>query len=264
MRHLSTPKRILITGASRGIGLLAAQKLARAGHHVILAARHGDALNAAAHALVQEGHAATPLVMDVSDDRSVARGIRELLAQGPCDVVVNNAGSCTQREFLHQDPAVTRAEMELNYGGAVRVTRALLPSFVERRAGVVVNVSSLLGSIASPTTASYCASKAALEAWSFALRAELARFHIAVSVFVSPHTDTDMGRAVRFDGVYSLPVDYTARELVRAIDRAPRKYVASPVYRWLLRLGRWFPSFMEAQVGAGTRKLWLPPPSASA
>jgi 3-oxoacyl-[acyl-carrier protein] reductase len=177
---------------------------------------------------------------------------------------VNNAGTCDQREFLLQPAAVQRAEMELNYWGALRVTRALLPDFVRRRRGLVVNVSSLLGSIASPTTAGYGATKAALESWSFALRAEIARFGVGVTVFVAPHTQTELGKATEFDGVVSLPVAYVARELIRAIDRAPRKYAASPVYRCLLWLGRMFPAFMEARVGAGTKRLWSPDPLAGA
>jgi len=74
-----------------------------------------------------------------------------------------------------------------------------------------------------------------------------------VSVFVAPHTDTEMGRRVRFEGVHSLPVAYTAKELIRTIDRAPRKYAASPVYRLLLWLARLFPAFMEARVGKTAR-----------
>jgi 3-oxoacyl-[acyl-carrier protein] reductase len=124
---------------------------------------------------------------------------------------------------------------------------------IRRGSGTVVNVSSLVGSIASPTTANYGASKAALEAWSFALRAELRRFGVHVSVFVAPHTDTEMGRRIRFDGVYSLPVAYTTKELLRAIDRAPRKYAASPVYRLLLWLARMFPASLEARVGKSAR-----------
>jgi pimeloyl-ACP methyl ester carboxylesterase len=103
----------------------------------------------------------------------------------------------------------------------------VLPAFVRQRAGVIVNVSSLLGSVASPTTACYGASKAALESWTFALRAEVARFGVRASVFVAPHTDTETGRRVKFDGVLSVPVAYTARELVRAIciERPSRAFL---------------------------------------
>lgn len=270
MKTLSSPptstsgrtRRILITGASRGIGRETARQLAKRGHAVVLAARDRDALASLAHDITTSGGMAEVLVLDVTDDASVASAARTLLATGPCDVLVNNAGTMDQREFVRQPDAVRRAEMELNYWGALRVTRALLPSFIERRAGLVVNVSSLLGGIASPTTANYGASKAALESWSYALRAEVARFGVGVTVYVAPHTQTELGKAAQFDGVVSLPVEYAAKELVRAIDRGPRRYAASPVYRFLLWLGRLFPAFMEARVGAGTKRLWSPNPLA--
>jgi 3-oxoacyl-[acyl-carrier protein] reductase len=262
MKTLSSPRRILITGASRGIGRETARMLARRGHNVVLAARDREALAQLAGEIEQAGGAAEVLPLDVTDDASVAHAVRQLLEGGACEVVVNNAGTCDQREFILQPVAAQRAEMELNYWGALRVTRALLPDFIRRRRGLVVNVSSLLGSIASPTTAGYGASKAALESWSFALRAELARFGVGVTVFVAPHTQTELGKATEFDGVVSLPVAYVATELIRAIDRAPRKYAASPVYRFLLWLGRMFPAFMEARVGAGTKRLWSPDPLA--
>src|SRR5262245_37040185 len=146
MRMLSSPKRILITGASRGIGREAARLLARRGHRVVLAARDAPALTALAREISSEGGHAEVLPVDLTDDGGVTRAVAELLGRGPCDVLVNNAGSIDQREFLMQPAETQRAEMELNYWGAVRLTRALLPAFVQRRAGVIVNVSSLLGS----------------------------------------------------------------------------------------------------------------------
>lgn len=250
---LATPKRILITGASRGIGRCTAELLARAGHRVVLAARDAAALREVADGITRGGGRAEVLVMDVTDAASVAQAIPAALAAGPIDVAVNSAAVCEQGEFLCLSSETCHAELDLNYSGALRVARALLPHWIERRAGLLVNLSSLLGSVASPTTANYGASKAALESWSYAMRAELKRFGVGVTVFVVPHTDTEMGRRVRFEGVYSLPVDYTSRELLRAIDRAPRRYAGSPVYRMLLWLGRLFPEFMEARVGATAR-----------
>src|SRR5262245_12999868 len=112
MRTLSFPKRILITGASRGIGREAARLLARRGHHVVLAARDATALNALARDIQTEGGHAEVLPVDLTDEASVARAADELLAAGPCDVLVNNAGCIDQREFLLQPAATQRAEMD--------------------------------------------------------------------------------------------------------------------------------------------------------
>jgi 3-oxoacyl-[acyl-carrier protein] reductase len=243
----------LITGASRGIGSALSLLLAQRGDRVVLAARDEPALVKLAQAISARGGQAEVLPLDLSDDASVEAAVARLLAGGPVDVLVNNAGVCEQGEFLLRPAAHCRAELELNYCGPLRITRALLPSLIRRGTGTIVNVSSLIGSIASPTTANYGASKAALEAWSFALRAELARFGLRVTVFVAPHTDTEMGRRVKFAGVHSLPVDYTARELMHALDRAPRRYAGSPVYRVLLRLAQLFPVWMERRVGSTAR-----------
>ena len=264
MGILSTPQRILVTGASRGIGRATALALARRGHAVVLAARDEAALRRLAGEIAEAGGRAEVVAMDVTDDTSVAAGVARLLAAGPCDVVINNAGSCDQADFMAQDAGTRRAEMELNYWGPQRVTRALLPAMVRRGSGVIVNVSSLLGIIASPTTANYSATKAALNAWSHALRGEVARFGLKVVVFVAPHTDTAMGRGVQFDGVVSLPVEYTVKELLRAVDRAPRQYAASLVYRLLVRLAGLFPAFMEARVAASARRHLLPAGASSA
>jgi len=259
---LSTPQRILITGASRGIGRATALQLARRQHTVVLAARDEAALARVASEVHAAGGSAEVLVMDVTDDASVESAMHRLEAAGGCDIAINNAGSCDQAEFLVQSDAARRAELELNYFGALRITRALLPSFMRRRHGMFVNVSSLLGSIPAATTANYSASKAALEAFSHAMRGEVARFGVEVVVFVAPHTETDAGRSAKFEGVKSLPVEYTARELVRALELAPRSYAASPVYRVLLRLARFFPAFMEARVHASARPFLLADPLA--
>lgn len=244
------PQRILVTGASRGIGHATASALAELGHTVILVARDVAALEQLAREIRSRGGQAEVLPMDLTDDASVQAGLAPLEQAGGCDVLVNNAGLCVQGELLTQSDSTRRSEFELNYWGVMRITLALLPRFVERGQGVIVNVSSLLGSVPAATTANYCASKAALEAFSHALRAEVSRFGIKVVIFVAPHTATADNR-VEFEGVVKLPVDYVARQLVRAVERAPRRHVASPVYRVLLLLARLFPAFMRAQIHKG-------------
>jgi short-subunit dehydrogenase len=256
MGTLNRKQRILITGASRGIGRATALLLASRGHDVVLAARDEARLDAVAADILALGRgAAESAPMDVTDASSVRRTIDSALARGPIDVLVNNAGVAHQCEFLDQTEASQRAEMELNYFGMLRVTRALLPSLIERRRGVVVNVSSLLGTVGTPTTTNYGATKAALELFSHGLRGEVERFGVHVTVFVAPHTQTELGGHTDFRGVRSLPVEYVARELVRAIDRAPRRYAASPVYRLLLRFAAWFPVFMESRLVASVEHL---------
>jgi hypothetical protein len=83
----------------------------------------------------------------------------------------------------------------------------------------------------------------------------VARFGIRTVLFVAPHTQTGLGAATEFDGVRSLPVEYTANQLCRAIDRAPRQHAGSPVYAAFIRLAAWFPVFMERQLAASVERL---------
>ena len=258
MRTASTTNRILITGASQGTGRAAAEALARDGASVVLSARNGEALREVAAGITSAGGRDEVLVMDVTSDHSVDAAIATLLRDGPCDVVVNNAATCDQAGFLGQDVQLQRLEMEVNYWGALRVTRALLPAMQARRVGHIVNMSSLLGTIGAPSTANYGATKAALEVWSQALRGEVSDYGIDVTVVGVPHTDTEMGRRTRFDGVRSLPVDYTVKKLLRALRRRPATYAASPVYRMFLRLNGVLPRFMERQLARSARSALSP------
>lgn len=258
---MQSNKRILITGASEGIGRAAALELARQGHSLVLCARRAPMLEAVAEQIRRAEGDCQVVVMDVTQQESVAAGVAAALAQGALDVVVNNAGSCAQREFLFQSEAEQRHEMELNYFGAQRVIRAVLPHFIRRGAGHIVNVSSLLASASAPTTANYCGSKAALEAFSRALRGEVEPLGVRVSIFVAPHTQTEQGKRVEFKGVKSLPVAYVARRLARTVQSAPRTGTGSPVYTGLLKLNAWFPGFMDAQMRASVRHLQRARPS---
>ena len=187
----SSRRRVLVTGASRGIGRATALALARRGERVVLCARSREGLEAVAR---EAGERAEIAVLDVTDDESVARALGEILARGPVDVLVNNAGVYEQQLFLAQDPAWQRREMEVNYFGALRVTRAVLPSMLTRGRGTIVNVSSLIGAIPCPATASYCASKAALNAWTHALRGEFSHRGVRTVVFMPSHTATEAAR----------------------------------------------------------------------
>lgn len=265
LRHMSTPKtprRILITGASRGIGRATALACARRGDHVVIGARSTAELERLADEIQRAGGRAEPVTLDVTSDASVEAAIVQVLAGGPVDVLVNNAGIFEQRPFLAQDPEQRAREMNVNFFGAQRTTRAVLPAMIRRARGTIVNVSSLVGAIPCPSVANYCATKAALNAWTHAMRGEVGRHGIRMVVFMPSHTDTAQAMATtRFDGVPALPVDYTAQQLLRAIDRAPRSMAASPIFRMFLRLAGIFPRWAERQMAASTRALLAADPS---
>ncbi|GAA4228217.1 short-subunit dehydrogenase [Streptosporangium album] len=172
-----TARTCLITGASSGIGHAAALELLRAGHTVYGAARRVDKMDDLRAA---GGHA---LPMDITDGADLERVVRTILdEQGRIDVLVNNAGSGLHGAVEDVPVEEARRLFEVNLFGPARLTRLVLPHMRERRSGVIVNVSSIGGELATPLAAWYYASKHALEAYSDTLRQEVRRFGIDVVV----------------------------------------------------------------------------------
>jgi NAD(P)-dependent dehydrogenase (short-subunit alcohol dehydrogenase family) len=163
--------RILVTGAGRAIGAATATELARVGHHVVATARDVN--------LLAGLDVAARLPLDVTDDGSVAVA---LAAAGELDGIVNNAG-LSGRGPLESFPIDRlRTMFETNTFGPLRMLQHVLPAWRRRGSGVVVNVSSVQGRVATPLEGSYSASKFALEGMSETLHYELGHFGIRVVV----------------------------------------------------------------------------------
>jgi NADP-dependent 3-hydroxy acid dehydrogenase YdfG len=213
----SPPSTVLITGASSGIGEAAARALAASGHRVIAAGRREDRL-----AGLAERHAGiTPMVLDVTDAGAVEAAIAGL---PPVDVLVNNAGFAAAGPVETVSAAETRRQFEVNVFGLLNVTRAVLPGMRERPAGLIVNVSSVVGRVSFPGTGVYSASKHAVEALSDALRAEVKPFGIGVVVvepaFVRTEiTKTPTADGALADGAYRALADATTAYLHQEVER---------------------------------------------
>ncbi len=163
---------VLLTGASSGIGAAAAAALAALGHQVTGASRRGSA-----------PPGVRGLALDVTDDDAVREAVAEVLERhGRLDVVVNAAGYGLGGAVETTSLDEAKAQMETNFWGAVRVTRAALPALRAGGEGLVVNVSSLAGVFALPFQGYYSASKFALEGWSEALAYEVAPFGVGVTL----------------------------------------------------------------------------------
>ena len=166
--------RILITGAGRAIGAATAVELARAGHEVVATARET--------ALLEPLPVARRLELDVTDAASIRRALDRA---GELDAIVNNA-AVSEKGPLESFPlSRLRTVLETNTLGPLAVLQAVLPGWRARGSGVVVNVSSVQGRVATPLEGPYCASKHALEALSETLHYELGHFGIRV-VLIAP------------------------------------------------------------------------------
>lgn len=169
-------KVVLITGASTGIGRATAVHLAAAGAVVLLVARTEELLLSLRDELRATGARADAYPCDLLDLDAVDDLVARVLADhGHVDVLVNNAGMSIRRKVVHSRERFHDFErpMQLNYFAALRLTTGLLPSMVERQTGQVVNVSSWAVQVRPPRFSGYTASKAALEAWSDCVQAEV-------------------------------------------------------------------------------------------
>jgi NAD(P)-dependent dehydrogenase (short-subunit alcohol dehydrogenase family) len=171
------PKVVLITGASSGIGQACARHLGRRGYQVFGTSRRPQPR-------AEEPFELIP--MDVTDEDSIHQGVATVLARaGRLDAVVNNAGFGFGGAVEDTSIDEAREMFEANFFGMLRVCRAVLPHLRERRAGTIVNVSSLGGLFAQPFVGLYCATKFALEGATEALRMEVRPFGIHV-VLIEP------------------------------------------------------------------------------
>jgi len=212
-------KTILITGTSNGFGKDAAITLAKAGHRVFATMRGvTGSNNAAAGELRAQG--IEVLELDVTNDASVDAAFQDLYKKtgGKLDVLVNNAGVAAggiQETFT---PEQTRAMFDVNVFGIQRVTRAALPSMHSAKAGLIINIGSILGRVTLPFFALYGASKHAVEALTEGYRYELSQQGIDV-VLVQPgpyptklytaiQKPADIGRADVYGDVAKLPAGF--------------------------------------------------------
>ncbi|MBS7663724.1 SDR family oxidoreductase [Pseudomonas lalucatii] len=167
-----TPPSVLITGCSSGIGRALADAFQAAGYRVWACARKAEDLAALAAA------GFTAVQLDVNDGAAAERLAERLDREvGGLDVLINNAGYGAMGPLLDGGVEALRRQFETNVFALVGVTRALFP-LLRRRRGLVVNIGSVSGVLATPFAGAYCASKAAVHALSDALRLELAPFSI--------------------------------------------------------------------------------------
>lgn len=175
-------KRVLLTGGSRGLGLVMARQLLAAGARLAICARDQAELERAHSELTQEGSEVLALTCDVTDQAQVEQMIQQVRDRFEAiDILINNAGT----DIVGPLETLTMQDyddtMKLHFWAPLYTTYALLPEMQERQAGRIVNISSIGGKVVSPHMAAYCASKFALVGLSESVRTELAKDGIAVT-----------------------------------------------------------------------------------
>jgi NAD(P)-dependent dehydrogenase (short-subunit alcohol dehydrogenase family) len=173
---------VLITGGSRGLGLLMAREVGHMGAQVVIAARdEAELLRAQRDLLAHDIHASI-VVADVATEAQAQRMIAQVLARhGRLDVLINNAGVIMVGPVDHMTVADFEEAMATHFWGPLHTMLAALPHMQKAGGGRIVNISSIGGKIGVPHLAPYCASKFALTGVSTSLRTELARYGICVT-----------------------------------------------------------------------------------
>lgn len=238
-------KIVVVTGASSGIGALAAQRLSERGAVVVLAARNAEKLNRVAASLAGPYRV---LEMDVGSDASVKEGFNQILKEfGRVDVLLNNAGY-GKFEYLDQMPVSEFAEMmNVNYIGMVRCTKAVLPSMKAARSGRIVNVASMAGKIGTAKSTAYTATKHAVIGFSSALRQEVREYGITVSTINPGPIDTPFFDIADPSGGYVNNVRWMMlkpERVVKAMVKAAEKGTMEINLPWIAGAGaKWYQMF---------------------
>jgi NAD(P)-dependent dehydrogenase (short-subunit alcohol dehydrogenase family) len=240
---------VLITGGSRGLGLLMAREFGRLGARVILAARDEAELQRAQYDLRSQDISATILVADIATESQAQRVVADAVDRhGRLDVLVNNAGVIMVGPVDHMTVADFEEAMATHFWGPLHTMFAAIPHMRRNRGGRIVNISSIGGRIGVPHLAPYCASKFALTGVSMAMRAELARDNILVTTVCPGLMRTGSPFNAWFKGRYrqefawfaiadSLPViSIDGRRAATKIVDAARHGDAELVVTWPARL----------------------------
>lgn len=251
-------KRVWITGASSGIGEAVARVLDRRGARLVLSARRLERLQAVCASLTRpDAHEIRAL--DVTETERADEHARAALAEGPVDVLIHAAGVTQRSRVEDTELSVDRRLMEVNYFGVVALTKAVLPSMLERGSGHFVVVSSLVGKITTPKRSGYSASKHALHGFFDALRAELHDDGIRVTLACPGFVRTEITlHALTGDGSeqgtmddaqeHGMAPEVCAERIVRAAENGKREVLIGGKEVWAVRLHRFFPGLFHRMI----------------
>lgn len=227
VRKALKDKYVVITGASSGIGLVTAVKVAQAGGIPVLVARGKDKLEALQRTIEINGGTAHVFAADLSDYESIDDLARRLNDELPrVDFLINNAGRSIRRSLKLSYDRFHDFErtMQLNYFGAIRLIMGVLPGMTERRSGHIVNVSSIAVLTSTPRFSAYTASKSALDSWSNVAASELAHERVTFTNIHMPLVRTPMIAPTKmYDRFPTISPAQAADMLIEAMVEKPHE-----------------------------------------
>jgi short-subunit dehydrogenase len=259
-------RRFLITGASSGIGRCLAERAAREGARVAIAARSVDKLDELAASLRAEQHDVLAVPTDVTADEDRGHLIQTVVDRfGGLDVLVNNAGVASFGHFDSSTEAVLRQVMEVNFFAPAELIRLAIPVLTQGQQPAIVNISSMCGRRGLPAWPEYSASKFALCGLTEALRGEMTRFDIDVLLVLPGLTRSDLPRhllrnegRMKIDFGAGMPPETVADRILRVLRKNRTETVVGREARWMLWFHRFFPGLLDRLIARRVRKLYAP------
>lgn len=242
----------VISGSSSGIGEATARLLAAKGGHVILLARDADKLNDVAADIRNKKGKAHAYTIDLGDAKVLAATAARIVAEhGSPDILINNAGAGRWLPLIETSAEEAAAMMSLPYLAAFNLTRELLPGMLKRGSGQIVNVTSVASRLAWPGAVGYSAARAAMEALTNGLRADVRGSGISVMLATFGTVETaywknnpgsrdhmPKGNAA----TKPLTQEQVAQFIVRGIEREQREILRPAIFKLLFPLNAMFPA----------------------
>ena len=232
-RYALYDKVVLITGGSRGLGLVLARHVCARGGKVALIARDPDELARAKADLAPRGGKVLTIECDLLDTGKIQSAVRQIIDRfGKIDILINNAGIIEVGPVEHMTPEDFERAMRLHFWAPFELISQIVPEMRIWGGGRIVNISSIGGKVAVPHLAPYSASKFALTGFSDALRAELARDNIYVTTVAPGMMRTGSHVNAKFKGRHDLEFAWFAASAGAPLismnaDRAARKILAA-------------------------------------
>jgi short-subunit dehydrogenase len=244
-------RRILITGASSGIGRCLALQLALAGARLAVVARTDDKLRDLARSLAPSEVVVLPADVTRDEDRRRVLDLAQARLGG-LDVLINNAGVASWAHFADSSEAILRQIMDVNFFAPAELIRLAIPILVQGTQPAVVNVASMCGRRAMPAWSEYSASKYALCGLTEALRGELSRFDIDVLLMVPGLTRSDFSEhfllargRMKIDFGKGMAPEQVARDIIAGLRHNTTEKVIGSDARWMVFFNKFFPRLTD-------------------
>lgn len=252
-------KVVIITGGSSGIGKACAEAFGKAGAKVVVTGRNQEKLRKVSDTLHAQHIENLSIVADVSIEKDCERVVKDTIDKyNTIDILINNAGISMRALFEDLDLSVIEKVMQINFFGAVYMTKYALPSILQNK-GSIVGVSSIAGFRGLPARTGYSASKFALQGFLEALRTELLKKGVHVLLAAPGFTASNIrntalvsdgssqGETPRNEGKM-MSSEEVAQRIYKAVVQRKRSLVLTRQGKLTVMLNKWFPGWMDKQV----------------